>query len=112
MLEKTERINLLYDFYGTLLTDRQQQMIELYFLDDLSLSEIAEQFSISRQAVHDNLRRATQQLEEWEDKLQLLKVHEQKQQQIRNILAELKPFADTHDSIRQVYRQIAALLDD
>jgi uncharacterized protein len=112
MLEQTERINLLYDFYGSLLTDKQQQMIELYYVDDLSLAEIAEQFQISRQAVHDTLRRSAQQLEELEGKLSLLSKHEQRQQRIHAILAELQPFADTDGRLKQLYQEIAELLDD
>ncbi|GAX90393.1 hypothetical protein EFBL_2020 [Effusibacillus lacus] len=72
MLEKTTRMNLLYDFYGVLLTDKQRTFLELYYLDDLSLAEIAEQFQVSRQAVHDNIRRSEVQLEEYEQKLRLL----------------------------------------
>lgn len=76
MLEKTTRMNLLYDFYGALLTGRQREFMELYYYDDLSLAEIAEQFSVSRQAVHDNIRRAETQLLEYEQKLRLLEKYE------------------------------------
>ena len=72
MLEKLVRLALLYDFYGPLLTDKQQQFIELYYHQDWSLSEIAERFRISRQAVHDLLRRAEAALEEYEGKLHLV----------------------------------------
>lgn len=61
----------LYDFYGALLTDRQRQIIEMYHVEDWSLGEIAEQLKISRQAVHDQLRRAGEQLEQYESALQL-----------------------------------------
>ncbi|WP_375330575.1 YlxM family DNA-binding protein [Alicyclobacillus fastidiosus] len=61
----------LYDFYGALLTVRQRQIIEMYHLEDWSLSEIAESLEISRQAVHDQLRRAGEQLEQYESALQL-----------------------------------------
>lgn len=61
----------LYDFYGALLTDRQSQIIEMNHIEDLSLGEIAQALSISRQAVHDQLRRAGEQLEAYERVLQL-----------------------------------------
>ena len=50
--------SLLYDFYGSLLTDRQREVMELYYGENLSLSEIAAEFSISRQGVHDALKNA------------------------------------------------------
>jgi hypothetical protein len=64
-------INLLYDFYGPLLTDRQQRLLELYHEQDLSLGEIAEDLGISRQAVHDTLKRSEEALERFERKLGL-----------------------------------------
>lgn len=78
MLEKTTYFNLLYDFYHLLLTDKQRQYMELYYHDDFSLSEIAERFQVSRQAVFENLKRAEQLLESYEDQLQLLAKHEKR----------------------------------
>jgi len=80
MLEKTTQMNLLYDFYQNLLTEKQQSYMELYYHDDLSLSEIAEQFNVSRQAVFENLKRAEQLLEQYETHLQLVAKHEQRNQ--------------------------------
>lgn len=71
MLEKTTRVNFLYDFYQTLLTDKQRVYMQLYYLDDLSLGEIAEEYGVSRQAVYDNVRRTEAMLEDYEIKLQL-----------------------------------------
>jgi len=64
MLEKTTRVNFLYDFYQTLLTEKQQVYMQLYYLDDLSLGEIAEEYGVSRQAVYDNVRRTEAMLED------------------------------------------------
>ena len=66
-------ISLLLDLYGTLLTDKQQNILSLYYNDDYSLSEIAENEGISRQAVMDLLRRSEAKLLEWDTKLKLLK---------------------------------------
>lgn len=66
------RITRLFDVYGRLLTDRQQRLLRLYFHDDLSLSEIAERFAVTRQAVYDALRRSTEELERLEDVLRLV----------------------------------------
>ncbi|MET3575265.1 putative DNA-binding protein [Bhargavaea ullalensis] len=71
LLEKTTRMNFLFDFYQALLTEKQRSYMELYYLNDLSLGEIAEQYGVSRQAVYDNIRRTEAMLEEYEEKLQL-----------------------------------------
>ena len=63
---------LLYDFYGELLTTHQKEVYEQFILDDLSLSEIAESAGISRQGVHDLIRRCQKALEGYENKLHLV----------------------------------------
>lgn len=70
-LVKTTRINFLFDFYQSLLTDKQRTYMNLYYLEDLSLGEIAEEYNISRQAVYDNVRRTEAMLEDYEQKLAL-----------------------------------------
>lgn len=72
MLERTLRIVKLYDIYGPLLTERQRELIELHYLQDLSLGEIADQDGVTRQAVHDQLARAERALESYEERLGLL----------------------------------------
>ncbi|MGB3912860.1 MAG: YlxM family DNA-binding protein [Thermacetogeniaceae bacterium] len=72
ILGKFERMALLSDFYGDLLTERQQEVIRFYYEQDLSLGEIAEHLNITRQAVHDILKRAERALEHYEEKLRLL----------------------------------------
>jgi predicted DNA-binding protein YlxM (UPF0122 family) len=71
MLEKLNRVNLLFDIYGPLLTARQREALRFYYLDDLSLGEIAEEYGTSRQAVYDLIRRAVAALETLERKLGL-----------------------------------------
>lgn len=71
-MDKILEITLLYDFYGELLTDRQKEMFEMYYLDNLSLSEIGECLDISRQAVRDSLKHSREALEEYENKLSLV----------------------------------------
>ena len=72
-LAKDLNIALLFDFYGELLTDKQRDMIELYYDEDLSLAEIAETAKITRQGVRDSIKRGEQQLFEYEEKLGLVK---------------------------------------
>ena len=71
-IDEVTRQSLLYDFYGELLTKRQQDVMTLYHEENLSLSEIAEEFSISRQGVHDALKNAEKSLADYEDKLGLV----------------------------------------
>ncbi|MCI1923050.1 MAG: putative DNA-binding protein [Lentilactobacillus buchneri] len=70
-LEKTNYINSLFEFYEPLLTKKQANYIQLYYADDFSLGEIAEEYEISRQAVYDNIRRSEKILQQYEDKLNL-----------------------------------------
>ncbi|MEN6389417.1 MAG: YlxM family DNA-binding protein [Syntrophomonas sp.] len=72
MLEKVDRVIMLKDFYGSLLTDRQQDVIHLYYENDWSLAEIAGSMNVSRQAVHDLLRRSEAALEDYEQRLGLM----------------------------------------
>ncbi|MGP1569957.1 MAG: YlxM family DNA-binding protein [Eubacteriales bacterium] len=67
------RISILYDFYGKLLTQKQKDVFSLYYSENMSLSEIADEFGISRQAVHDNLKNAQNALESYENELELIK---------------------------------------
>ncbi|HWI49103.1 MAG TPA: putative DNA-binding protein [Rummeliibacillus sp.] len=85
LLEKTTRMNFLFDFYQALLTEKQRSYMQLYYLDDHSLGEIAEVYDVSRQAVYDNIRRTETMLEEYEEKLQLFEKFQNRQQ----ILAKL-----------------------
>ena len=77
--------SLLYDFYGSLLTDRQREVMELYYGENLSLSEIAAEFSISRQGVHDALKNAGRALHEYEQKLWLVDKFQQSREAIGDI---------------------------
>ena len=63
---------LLYDFYGELLTDHQKEVYEQFVLEDLSLGEIAREEGISRQGVHDLVKRCSQTLKGYEEKLHLV----------------------------------------
>lgn len=71
-IESIAENSLLFDFYGQLLSRRQQEVMALYHEENLSLSEIADEFGISRQAVHDTLKKAEAALGEYERKLGLV----------------------------------------
>ena len=70
-MAKNLEISLLLDFYGEMLTEKQRRVVELYYEEDLSLAEIAENQAITRQGVRDSLKRAEAQMLEMEERLQL-----------------------------------------
>lgn len=72
MLDKTAQIVMLKDFYGPLLTEKQQEVLNLYYENDWSLAEIATSFNITRQAIFDLLKRAENSLTGYESKLGLV----------------------------------------
>lgn|SRR5690606_13781551 len=91
-LEKTTRMNYLFDFYQELLTPKQRSYMMLYYLDDHSLGEIAEEYNITRQAVYDNIRRTEAMLEEYEAKLQLFDKFQRRQELVASF--EKNPFTE------------------
>ena len=82
--------SMLLDFYGDLLTDKQRECFSLYYNEDLSLSEIAEQRGISRQGVWDNIRRAEASLRDMEEKTGLIRRFRQIRQGLESLRAPLK----------------------
>ncbi len=103
-MEKNLRIIGLYDVYGSLLTERQRQIVEMSFNDDLSLGEIAEELNISRQSVRDSLLSSEKLLTDFEEKLGIVKMRER--------LFEL---ADSHidcDETKKISEQILKILED
>ena len=86
MKNQTFRMTMLFDFYGELLTDRQKEFYDLYYNEDLSLSEIAENYGISRQGVRDVIVRAENYMTEIEDKTGLIKRFMQLQPHVEKIV--------------------------
>lgn len=89
-MAKDLRISLLLDYYGELLTPKQQAMISCYYNDDLSLSEIAQNEGITRQGVRDAIKRGEAQLREMEEKLGLLR----KARALQDALADIRRRAE------------------
>src|SRR5690625_5152911 len=98
-------MNLLYDFYGQLLTDKQQALIALYYQADLSLGEIADQQKVSRQAVYDILKRSERTLEDFESKLQLIEKHRRDQRLLADVEQDL---AEARAQLMQLATEDAA----
>ncbi|GEK89158.1 putative DNA-binding protein [Alkalibacterium putridalgicola] len=100
-LEKTLRMNRLFSFYRPLLTKKQQEYMQLYYGDDYSLGEIADAFSVSRQAVYDNIKRSETILTDYEKKLHLVEDFEKKQ----------KAVEDLSDYVKENYNEDSQLFD-
>lgn len=80
----------LYDYYGELLTEKQQEYFEDYYFNNLTLAEIAENNNISRNAIHKQIKDALNKLEIFEEKLQLLNKRKKIQEIIKNLDDKLK----------------------
>jgi predicted DNA-binding protein YlxM (UPF0122 family) len=106
MLEQTTEMNLLYDFYGTLLTKKQQFILECYYLDDWSLSEIAEHQGISRQAVFEGIKRAERHLIELENKLGMVAKHRQRERIAKEIRSKLMKHPTLEAEIGELLEQL------
>ena len=71
-MDKQDRLILLFDYYGDLLSDSQRNYFESYYFDNLSLSEIGENYNVSRNAVSKDLKLATEKLNNYEEKLKII----------------------------------------
>lgn len=113
MLDKVLKAGLLFDFYGALLTEKQQQCMEMHYSHDLSLSEIADEFGVSRQAVYDILKRAEQTLSEYEAKLKLVERHQREQHTIKQVydsVDALPAGLKTMPELQSVMKQLASIM--
>lgn len=90
-MEWTEVVHIgeLLDMYGELLSARPRRCMEHYYYDDYTLAEIAEVEHISRQAVHDNLQRAADQLTQYEERLRLVEVKHRREEQLEALLSRM-----------------------
>ncbi len=111
MKNQAYRMALLYDFYGDTLTDRQKEFYDLYYNEDLSLSEIAENYGISRQGVRDVIVRAEAALTELEDKTGIIRRFHVMQDQLKSVLANVDTIAKRNAQLYQD-SEIQALTDN
>lgn len=89
-MEKTVDLSILIDIYGVMLTKRQYNILNDYYNNDLSLTEIAENENITRQAVLDNIKKGEQKLYTIESKLGIMKKTFKRQEKIESLLENLK----------------------
>lgn len=115
-MEKIVEQGLLYDFYGELLTPHQQKIYEAAVYDDLSLSEIAQEEGISRQGVHDLLKRCDRILQEYEEKLKLLHKFSVAKERIAAILSlsteKNGDIRELEESMKKIEKIAADLLEE
>ena len=89
-MERLYELARLYDLYGGLLTGKQRECLRLHIAEDFSLAEIGEELGITRQAAHDNIRRAERALTEMEETLGLLARQQAQEHALTAICAELR----------------------
>ena len=106
-MEKKVEISVLCQIYGRLLTKKQYEFIEDYYNNDLSLSEIAENNNITRQAVRDVIKKGENKLFEFEEKLLIMKKTRNQEKQIQEIIEELNKITDTSSD-----KKIEKILDN
>ena len=105
-LKKKEQVILLMDCYRDLLTDKQKQYLSLYYEEDLSLSEIAEDLSVSKNAVFDNIKRSVMSLEQYESKLHILENHRKRLALINKIEEEKNKKHEDIDEYLEMLKNI------
>lgn len=113
MIDKKIEIVLLMDFYKSLITDKQKDIMDLYYNYDLSISEIAEELNSTRQAVYDNIKRAELTLYKYEKKLNLLEKSNIKKESIKRQIELLEKFIieENKNEFKKIVKNIEKLLD-
>jgi len=111
-LDEIVQLSILYDFYGELLSEHKKQIFEDYVLNDLSLGEIAQERGLSRQGVHDIVKRCAIQLKEYEDKLSLIKKFNNIKDKVEKIKAILSEMNDKGQTDNNCLKLIESLADD
>lgn len=106
-MEEKVKISILCEFYGKLLTKKQYEFINDYYNNDLSLSEIAENNNITRQAVRDNLKKGEKKLFEYEEKLNFMKRMLNQEKTIEKILSELEKIQSNYSD-----KKVANILEN
>lgn len=117
-MEKLLQVTYLYDFYGQLLTEKQETAFRRYYLEDLSLSEIAEKEDVSRQSIHDMIKQAERKLTTYEEKLGLVERFKKQEEELEVMVDKMMSIqsdnADdqTNSVIIDVIESMHKLLND
>lgn len=106
-LAKTIEMNTLFDFYGPLLTNKQQDYLALYYQQDYSLGEIAQERSVSRQAVYDNIRRSEKILKNYEATLELVSSFREREIQLDALKTYVQEHYQDDDKLKELIDKIS-----
>ena len=115
-MEKNVEMGMLLDIYGSILTKKQYELLNDYYNNDLSLSEIAENENITRQAVRDNLKKGEKKLFEFEEKLKVMKKQFDQEEKIASILSNINKIDENStdeevvEILEYVKRSLSALV--
>jgi len=105
-LEKTLRMNMLFSFYGALLTPKQAEYTAAYYEEDYTLAEIADNYEVSRQAIYDSLKRAEKALIDYEEKLQLVEEFERRTDTLKKIRRYINKTYGSDDTLNDLINEI------
>ena len=118
LLSGISRQSLLYDFYGELLTQTQKSIYEDVVMNDLSYSELAREYGISRQGVFDMMKRCDKKLEDFEKKLKLVEKFENAREKVATIQTEIQALRESNENptldgaFADIDTNLTGLLDD
>ena len=103
--------SMLYDFYGALLKESQLEVMTMYHEDNLSLSEIAEELGMTRQAVHYTLKKAEAKLEEYDGKLGLVANYQENQKRAEQLIAKINDLGIDEAELEPIVKMIEELAE-
>lgn len=109
IFEKDMKFPLLLDIYGVLLSERKRELLELYFNEDYSLTEISELTGISRQGVRDSIRKSKDEISELESKLKIAEKNEISANILRSVIADLNAISAELD--KEVENRLKCMID-
>ncbi len=110
-MEKNITVSILLDIYGKILTEKQQDVLDLYYNENLSLAEIAEEVGITRQAVRDCIVKGEKRLFKLEERLEIMKKNTNQEKQLQRIITELSQI-EIKDSDEQISDIIANVVNE
>ena len=112
-MEKNVTVSILLDIYGKVLTEKQQDVLDLYYNENLSLAEIAEEVGITRQAVRDCIVKGEKRLFNLEERLEIMKKNERQEKQLQKIILELSQIEiqDSDEKINGIIRNVVKELN-
>ena len=112
MLEQLLYLSGLFDLYGPLLTEKQQECLRLHLFEDFSLAEIGESLGISRQAAYDNIHRGQKAMEVYEEKLGLAKRYRLERRELAEVAGRIERLRqpENEEAVDEIVRRLSPLL--